>query len=89
MTINKRTTATLLDLLQRTASQLEGDYGPEDGLASELRDMHRQILGSNIRSQKRMLTSEEMLAQEAKREKIRHQAKLKARNRNGSFVKMP
>lgn len=78
MTINRRLTAALLELLQRAASQLEGDFGKEDGVASELRDMHRALL-----SQPQNRTREQMIADQA----LKDRARVKPRDKNGHFIR--
>lgn len=42
--MNKAMRRDILLLLQEAASVLEGTFGKDDGLAGELRDMHRQML---------------------------------------------
>lgn len=78
MTISKNLTRELLDLLQRGASQLEGDYGRQDGLATEMRDMHSKILGFG--EAKPAPTNPAKSAASAKSAMNRH------RDANGHFV---
>lgn len=92
MTINKKTVAALLDVLQRAASQLEGDFGAEDAMANELRDMHRMILGVNAGVSGPRPSQEKLMdgrpAREKWREKSRQQAMSRPRDSNGHFIKM-
>lgn len=85
MIISKTFTKDLLDVMGRAASQLEGDYGAEDRLASELRECCRRLLADGP-AKRDLETQAKRRRSTSTTQKLSLIASTRKRNKHGHFA---